>query len=83
MNSLLPNLRPAKVVITMANGKKLKAEVTTNKGDWQAPYPPEALKQKYMSLATRLWTSEFAETVHNKLMTLELWNIDDIMDETC
>jgi len=83
MTSLLPDLRPAKITIIMADGRKLEAEVTTNKGDWQAPYPPEALKQKYMSLATRLWTPQFAESVHRKLMTLEHWNIDDILDETC
>jgi len=83
MTSSLPDLRPAKVTIIMADGRKLEAEVTTNKGDWQAPYPPEALKQKYMSLATRLWTPQFAESVHRKLMTLEHWNIDDILDETC
>ena len=82
MNKLLPHLRPAKVAITMADGRQLEAEVTTNKGDWQAPYPPEALKQKYMSLVTRLWASEFAESVHCKLMTLEHWNIDDILIET-
>jgi 2-methylcitrate dehydratase PrpD len=80
MTALLPELRPAKVMIRCAGGKVLSAEVKTNKGDWQAPYPPEALKQKYLSLATRLWPADYAEIVHHKLMTLEQQHIDTLLD---
>jgi len=79
MTAMLPDLRPARILITLKDGTQLDAEVTTNKGDWQDPYPPAALKQKYLSLTHRLWAEHYAEEVYNRLMGLETLMLDDIL----
>ena len=80
MTGKLPNLRPADVYIQMANGSTFKAKVTTNRGDWQDPYSEEELKQKFISLTTRLWSQEKAFNVYSKSMKLEKIPLDDLIN---
>ena len=80
MTGKLPNLRPADVYIQMANGSTFKAQVTTNRGDWQDPYSEEELKQKFISLTTRLWSQEKAFNVYSKSMKLEKIPLDDLIN---
>ena len=79
MTKQLPELRPARICVTMMDGQSLEATVKTNRGDWQDPYQPEALKSKYLSLATRLWTSEQAERTYETLMSLETKMVANIL----
>ncbi len=78
MTAQLPDKRPAHVAITLNDGRQLSADVTTNRGDWQDPYDSHELKEKFISLTTRLWTMEKAEHVYNKLMMLEDQSMDDV-----
>jgi len=71
MSAKLPNLRPATVTITLANGNVLAASVDTNRGDWQAPYTPAQIKDKYLSLTTRIWSDEKAEDVFAAIMNMD------------
>jgi len=71
MSAKLPDLRPATVTITLANGDVLKASVETNRGDWQDPYTPAQIKDKYLSLTTRLWSDEKAEDVFAAIMSMD------------
>jgi 2-methylcitrate dehydratase PrpD len=80
MTGKLPNLRPANVYIQMANGSTFKAQVTTNRGDWQDPYSEEELKQKFISLTTRLWSQKKALNVYSKSMKLEKIPLDDLIN---
>ena len=80
MTGKLPNLRPANVYIQMANGSTFKAQVTTNRGDWQDPYSEEELKQKFISLTTRLWSQKKALNVYSKSMRLEKIPLDDLIN---
>ena len=80
MTGKLPNLRPADVYIQMANGSTFKAQVTTNRGDWQDPYSEEELKQKFISLTTRLWSQKKALNVYSKSMELEKIPLDDLIN---
>ena len=80
MTGKLPNLRPADVYIQMANGSTFKAQVTTNRGDWQDPYSEEELKQKFISLTTRLWSQKKALNIYSKSMKLEKIPLDDLIN---
>ena len=71
MSAKLPDLRPATVTITLANGDVLAASVDTNRGDWQAPYTPAQIKDKYLSLTTRIWSDEKAEGVFAAIMNMD------------
>jgi 2-methylcitrate dehydratase PrpD len=71
MSAKLPDLRPATVTITLANGDVLEASVETNRGDWQDPYTPAQIKEKYLSLTTRIWSDEKAEDVFAAIMNMD------------
>jgi len=71
MSAQLPNLRPARVTITLTDGTTLDAAVQTNRGDWQDPYQADELNQKYLSLTARLWSNQKAKQVHDLVMTLD------------
>ncbi|MDG1936810.1 MAG: MmgE/PrpD family protein [Paracoccaceae bacterium] len=71
MSAKLPDLRPALVNITMKNGSSFRAEVETNRGDWQDPYDSAQLKDKYMSLTTRCWSDQESEEVYKNLMIMD------------
>ena len=55
----------------MKDGRNFKAEVKTNRGDWQDPYSNAQLKEKYMSLVTRRWSYKTSDNVHNNIISLE------------
>jgi 2-methylcitrate dehydratase PrpD len=71
MSAKLPDLRPATVIITLVNGDVLAASVETNRGDWQDPYTPAQIKDKYLSLTTRVWSDEKAEDVFAAIMNMD------------
>ncbi|MDC3003594.1 MmgE/PrpD family protein, partial [Paracoccaceae bacterium] len=80
MTEKTPDLRPAVVQVLMENGSTFKAQVTTNRGDWQDPYSEEELKQKFISLTTRLWSQKKALSVYSKSITLEKILLDDLIN---
>ena len=80
MTEKTPDLRPADVRVLMENGSTFKAKVTTNRGDWQDPYSEEELKQKFISLTTRLWSQKKALNVYSKSITLEKIPLDDLIN---
>ena len=80
MTEKTPDLRPAVVQVLMENGSTFKAQVTTNRGDWQDPYSEEELKQKFISLTTRLWSQKKALSVYSKSIKLEKIPLDDLIN---
>ncbi len=71
MTARLPDQRPARVRITLHDGRVLEAATETNRGDWSDPYSPDEIHDKYMSLATRCWSVPYAEAVHAQIMDLD------------
>lgn len=71
MTARLPDRRPARVTIVLADGTRLSEETATNRGDWSDPYRPEEIREKYMALTARLWTGEGAAAVYDAIMDLE------------
>ena len=47
----LPGLRPARVTVTLKNGRVLTAEALTNKGDTEDPYSSTEVQEKFMDVA--------------------------------
>ena len=76
MTKKLPDFRPASVKITMNNGAVFETEVQTNRGDWQNPYKDHDLKDKFISLASRIFNHKDAEDQYDQLMTLEQQNLN-------
>lgn len=55
MTARLPRERPARVTITMRDGRRSSAEVSTNRGDDVSPYRQDELITKFHSLTGRVW----------------------------
>ena len=79
MTAKLPDLRPATVKIKMADGVLFETGVETNRGDWQDPYPEKDLKDKFISLVSRIYTTEDAANIFGQLMMLENHNLNDLL----
>ena len=56
LTSMLPGLRPARVAIQMRDGRTLKAEALTNKGDTEDPYSAEEIREKFHEVTAPVWS---------------------------
>lgn len=70
MTAQLPDRRPARVTVTLVDGAILTASTETNRGDWADPYTPHEIREKYLSLTTRLWRQADAAAVWDAAMGL-------------
>lgn len=53
--AMLPAQRPASVTIKLKDGRTLKGETLTNRGDAADPYSPEEVVEKFMELVGPVW----------------------------
>jgi len=70
MTARLPAVRPARVALTLTDGRTLEAAVEANRGDDQDPYSRDELATKYASLAARVWPADRASRVRDRLLLL-------------
>jgi 2-methylcitrate dehydratase PrpD len=59
----LPALRPARVTITLTDGRVLEAEALTNRGDTEDPYSAEEVREKFHDLAGPVWGPAHAAAI--------------------
>lgn len=71
MTARLPVERPARVTITMQDGRALSAECRSNRGDADDPYPPAEIEAKFVSLAAPVWGVAHAQAVMAAVRTLD------------
>ena len=63
MTRRLPLERPARVVITLADGSSRVGEVGVNRGDDALPYSRDELRGKFLDLTGRVWARAHAQGV--------------------
>lgn len=63
MTRRLPLERPARVVITLDDGRTLQGEVGVNRGDDALPYSRDELRAKFLDLTSRVWPLAHAQAV--------------------
>lgn len=71
MTAQLPSLRPAKVTLTLADGRKLSAKALTNRGDTEDPYSADDVREKFRALAGPVWGAERCEDVIRAVAGIE------------
>jgi 2-methylcitrate dehydratase PrpD len=71
MSARLPEERPARVCLTMRDGRKFTAEIRTNRGDYSDPFTVSQLHEKFLSLSARLWSPEHSEAVWSACLGLD------------
>lgn len=70
-SALLPDKRPARLTIYLANGSHITGETYSNRGDFQAPYGPDEITEKYFELTIPVWGEAHARKLHTAIDTLE------------
>jgi 2-methylcitrate dehydratase PrpD len=71
MTALLPQFRPARILVRLRNGRELVADTRSNRGDDADPYSRGELTEKFFELTARVWPRSRAESVHRALMSIE------------
>ena len=75
LTAMMPGQRPSRVALTLKDGTQLKAEAFVNKGDFEDPYSPGDLLEKYFELATPVWGQDTAEKIYTAVA-----NMDEMAD---
>ncbi len=76
MTRRLPMERPARVSITLRDGRTLQGEVGVNRGDDALPYSRNELRGKFMELTGRVWTQGHAAHVLEATLSLAAEKMD-------
>ncbi|MCZ8105349.1 MAG: MmgE/PrpD family protein [Burkholderiales bacterium] len=63
LTAMLPGLRPARVRVTLRDGRVLAAEATTNRGDTEDPYSADEIALKFMETAGPVFGVEHARRI--------------------
>ncbi len=71
LTARLPGLRPARVRLTLTDGRSFAAEALTNKGDTEDPYSPEEVRAKFADLAVPVWGASHAAAIADCVETID------------
>lgn len=71
LTAKLPGLRPARVTLDLADGRRFRAEVLTNKGDTEDPYTRDDVIAKFHEVAGPALGRERAEALVSAALSLE------------
>jgi 2-methylcitrate dehydratase PrpD len=71
LTAMMPGQRPSRVTLTLTDGTRLKAEAFVNKGDFEDPYSPDDLLEKYYELAIPVWGEDTAEKVYTAVVGMD------------
>jgi 2-methylcitrate dehydratase PrpD len=80
MNARLPHERPAHVRMLLTDGSVREAAVGVNRGDDASPYTDAELHGKFMSLCTRVWSTEQAQSLYQATVALSAQGPDQDRD---
>lgn len=71
LTARLPGLRPARVRLTLADGRRFQAEALTNKGDTEDPYSPDEVRAKFAELAVPVWGRTHAAAIADCVASID------------
>ena len=78
MSALAPRLRPARVTVTLKNGRSATHACESHEGDFNQPYAEAVLREKFRELAGHVLTPEGVAQVEQAIDRCEEWtNIAD------
>ena len=76
MSAVAPKLRPARVTLTLRDGRTATAAVESNRGDFNAPFARDELLEKFRGLAGHVLTPEGVQRAEKLWLGLD--GIDDV-----
>jgi 2-methylcitrate dehydratase PrpD len=73
MTALTPRLRPARVSVTLADGRRAMHSCDSHRGDFHLPFTEAEIRGKFRELAETVLTAEGAATVERAVDRAEEW----------
>jgi 2-methylcitrate dehydratase PrpD len=73
MNPSVPALKPARVMVTLKDGRQATRSCDSPRGDCLNPYDPAEIRAKFRELAGRALTTEGLDEVERAVDGLETW----------
>src|SRR5713101_8137541 len=79
MSALAPRLRPARVTVTLTDGRQSTQARESNRGDFQQPFAESEIREKFHELAGVVLTPEGVREVEHAIDRCEDWqNVDEL-----
>jgi 2-methylcitrate dehydratase PrpD len=83
MSAQAPVLRPARVTITLTDGRTAMHSVTSHRGDFNQPFAESELRDKFRELAGAVLTAEGVAAVEHAVDRAETWESLDALTSLC
>lgn len=83
MTALVPRLNPARVTVTLTDGRQATHARDSHRGDFQAPFRVAELHEKFRELAGVVLTSEGAALVEQAVVRCEEWDNVGVLTALC
>jgi 2-methylcitrate dehydratase PrpD len=73
MSALAPRLRPARVTVTLTDGRQTTHSCDSHRGDFQQPFGESEIREKFRELAGTVLTAEGVSKVEGAVDRSEEW----------
>jgi 2-methylcitrate dehydratase PrpD len=73
MSAVAPRKRPARVTVTLADGRADSHEVESHRGDFQQPFAEAEVREKFRQLAGEVLDREVVAAVERAVDRCECW----------
>jgi 2-methylcitrate dehydratase PrpD len=83
MTSLVPRLRPARVTLTLTDGRRVTHATESHRGDFNQPFNESELRDKFHELAGATLTSDGVAAVEHAVDRAEDWKTLDVLTALC
>ena len=81
MSALAPRLRPARVTVTLTDGRRSTQARESHRGDFQQPFAESEIREKFHELAGEALTQEGTRHVERAVDRCEHWkSVDDLIE---
>src|SRR6202048_3473490 len=81
MSALAPRLRPARVTVTLMDGRRSTQARESHRGDFQQPFAESEIREKFHELAGAALTQEGTRQVEHAVDCAEHWkSADDLIE---
>jgi 2-methylcitrate dehydratase PrpD len=81
MNQSVPAAKPARVTVTLRDGRQATHSCDSPRGDCLNPYDPSEIRQKFRELAGLALTSRGVEEVESAIDGLERWTSASVLTD--
>src|ERR1700730_18603419 len=81
MSALAPRLRPARVTVTLMDGRRSTQARESHRGDFQQPFAESEIREKFHELAGAVLTQEGTKHVEHAVDCCEHWkSVEDLIE---